>query len=341
MISNGYEISKDDKCVFRKLNGKKITIVMVHVDDIMILSNAESDQNNIKENLSKVFGIKTFQEDNVNYLGMNIRLKDGIRINQKAYINKLLDKYGRNKIIAANTPSNNDLYVSTDEEPALDKDLFRSQVMSLMYLSKRSRPDILKETAYLTTRITMCTREDEKKLGRIFGYLLKTIDIELVLNPDDLCFGMWADSSYNIYYDSKGQSGIKAGFGKHGGLIFVKSTKQKLVARSSCESELICAEEATCIGLWLLRMLNFMGVKQDSFKLYQDNKAAILIGNKGFNSDATNRHMRNRFYFIKQCVDDKLMELNYLNTEEMDADYFTKPLIGKRFYKLRDRIMGN
>ncbi len=34
------------------------------------------------------------------------------------------------------------------------------------------------------------------------------------------------------------------------------------------------------------------------------------------------------------------MELKYCNTNEMIADYYTKQLQGKQFYKLRDMIMG-
>ena len=34
------------------------------------------------------------------------------------------------------------------------------------------------------------------------------------------------------------------------------------------------------------------------------------------------------------------MEIEYLHTKSMIADYLTKPLIGELFYKLRDLLLG-
>ena len=64
------------------------------------------------------------------------------------------------------------------------------------------------------------------------------------------------------------------------------------------------------------------------------------MGINGFNAENTNRHMRNRFHFIKQCVEEKMIKLEYKNTNDMVADFFTKPLTGKRFRMLRDHVMG-
>ena len=45
-------------------------------------------------------------------------------------------------------------------------------------------------------------------------------------------------------------------------------------------------------------------------------------------------------FSIKGQVDDKVVTIEYCPTEQMMADYFTKPLQGALFRKLRDWIMG-
>ena len=46
------------------------------------------------------------------------------------------------------------------------------------------------------------------------------------------------------------------------------------------------------------------------------------------------------FFFIKDRVSLKEILIEYCPTAEMVADFFTKPLQGKQFDKLRDQIMN-
>jgi len=50
--------------------------------------------------------------------------------------------------------------------------------------------------------------------------------------------------------------------------------------------------------------------------------------------------MNIRFFFIKDRVSLKEILIEYCPTAEMVADFFTKPLQGKQFDKLRDQIMN-
>ena len=339
LIDQGYNRSIEDKCVFYLHSGNKTTIIMIHVDDIMIFTNSNREDTRIKSELSKEFGIEKFDVNEFNYLGMHINnINSHIEIDQIAYVKKLLTRVDDIKI--AKTPSTSELFTSRDEEPSKDPDKFRSLVMALMFVAKRSRPDILKEVCYLATRIQCTTIEDDKKLLRIFGYLKGTVDMKLIINPKTLEIILGIDASNNIYLDAKGHTGMNMSFGLMGAMIMVRSIKQKLVARSSTESELIALDDCICYGLWARRLAIELGCPTFKLKVLQDNKSAILIGNNGFNSDNTNRHMRNRFYFIKQCIDNGDIELIYTPTEDMLADFFTKPLTGSRFYRLRDEIMG-
>ena len=48
-----------------------------------------------------------------------------------------------------------------------------------------------------------------------------------------------------------------------------------------------------------------------------------------------------RYFFIADCVKSKEIRIEYCPTGIMLADYFTKPLQGVLFRRLRDMIMGN
>ena len=73
----------------------------------------------------------------------------------------------------------------------------------------------------------------------------------------------------------------------------------------------------------------------------QDNESAIKIIRHGKKSGGRGtRHMDIRFFFVGDRLQGEGMEVMYCPTESMLADYFTKPLQGALFKKLRRVIMG-
>ena len=53
------------------------------------------------------------------------------------------------------------------------------------------------------------------------------------------------------------------------------------------------------------------------------------------------RHIHIRYFFTKDVINRENMELKHCPTEQMIADFYTKPLRGKHFYRLRNIIMGH
>jgi hypothetical protein len=183
--------------------------------------------------------------------------------------------------------------------------------------------------------------KDDEKLARLEGYLAKTVEDKLILHPESLELYASVDASYSIHWDSKGHSGVVVSLGGDGCTVMAKSVKQKLVARSSTESELIALDDALCYVLWCRKFLEEVGFKQLAPTIiWQDNKSTMLIASKGPGYAGKTRHVRNRYYFIKQHIDEGDVVLKYLPTEEMVSDLLTKPIIGKRFRELKEKLMG-
>jgi len=75
--------------------------------------------------------------------------------------------------------------------------------------------------------------------------------------------------------------------------------------------------------------------------LYQDNESAIKMETNGRMSCASNsKYVDIRYFFVKDRVDKREIDVRHCPTTKMVADYFTKPLQGALFHKLRRIIMG-
>ena len=85
--------------------------------------------------------------------------------------------------------------------------------------------------------------------------------------------------------------------------------------------------------------LEAQGFKLKPTVVQQDNQSTILLAKQGKLSQRT-RHVNIRFFAVKEKIDNGKILIVYTPTEEMAGDFFTKPLQGSLFVKLRNKIMG-
>ena len=95
------------------------------------------------------------------------------------------------------------------------------------------------------------------------------------------------------------------------------------------------------IILWTNYFLEAQGYGHQDTILYQDNQSAILLEKNGRKSSSKRtKHLNCRFYFITDRINSNELSVEYCPTEEMNGDFYTKPLQGKLFYKFRKNIMN-
>ena len=83
------------------------------------------------------------------------------------------------------------------------------------------------------------------------------------------------------------------------------------------------------------------GYKAKQTILYQDNTSAILLEKNGRDrAGKRSRHINIRYFYIKDKIESKELEIKYCPTDEMVADYMTKPLQGKKFHAFRKMILN-
>ena len=121
--------------------------------------------------------------------------------------------------------------------------------MQLMYLSQCGRPDIRTTVAFLSSHVSNPDQDDYMKLGKVIKYLENTMNLTLQLQVDESNLLQWrVDAAYATHSDMKGQTGATFTMGH--GSIYSNSLKQKLVARSSTEAELIGVHDILPQILW-------------------------------------------------------------------------------------------
>ena len=82
-----------DQCIYLKINGTKICIIVLYVDDMLLASNNMGMIHETKQFLSKKFDMKELGEASY-VLGIEIhrdRSRGLLRLSQKSYIEKFLE----------------------------------------------------------------------------------------------------------------------------------------------------------------------------------------------------------------------------------------------------------
>ena len=119
-----------------------------------------------------------------------------------------------------------------------------------------------------------------------------------------------------------------------------QSQKQSVVAISSCESEYVAGATTACQGIWLARLLVEFGsgdAKPKPAVLWMDNQSAIALAKNPVFHDRS-KHIKLKYHFIREAVETKKVELEFVPTELQLADMLTKPLGRVRFSELRSRV---
>ena len=123
-----------------------------------------------------------------------------------------------------------------------------------------------------------------------------------------------------------------------GSLVTWASQKQKIVALSSCEAEYVAAAAAACQGVWLSRLINdLMGTKEVEVKLFMDNMSAIALSKNPVHHNRS-KHIDTKYHFIRECIEEGMVEVDHVGTSGQLADIFTKSLGRVRFLELRGAL---
>jgi hypothetical protein len=293
-----------DSCVVNKMiNGTQCTIAW-HVDDLKISHVESSVVDLMIKKLNNKYGKQgslTVTRGKVHeYLGMTIDFSEEgkVRFYMKDYVENLLKETPEELIKGtASSPAANHLFEVNDDAEKLDSDtavIYHHLVAKLLYLCKRTRPDLQLAVAFLTTRVQAPDVDDYKKLGRCLTYLNETSEMDLTLSADSMkVIKWWVDASFGVHKDFKSHTGATMSFGV-GSPISV-SSKQRINTRSSTEAELVGVNDAMAIILWVRMFITEQGFTVEDNIIFQDNQSTMLLAKNGRGSSGKwTRHIEIR-----------------------------------------------
>ena len=220
-------------------------------------------------------------------------------------------------------------------------EIFHSIGAKQLYVLHRGRLDVQLPIAFLCTRVSKSTEQDWSKLKRVLKFLKGTLDNCITLGADDITvMQTWVDASNAVHNDMKSHISGTVSFGRES--IMSKSSKQKLNTKSSTEAELVGASDYLPYAIWAKKFLEQQGYDIRENLFHQDNKSTIQFEKNGRKSCGPNsRHIDIRYFWIKNRLELDGFNVVYCPTEQMLADFFTKPLQGTLFRKLRAVVMGH
>jgi hypothetical protein len=363
---SGLSCSRMEDCIFYRKNGNMYTILGIYVDDFLMISNDKVFASHLNQILCNSFDIKDLGNPRT-ILGFNINVKNGIMyLDMINKVNTLVKLYDLSDVHDCSTPMSPDVqreyYESCFIRPFLlsGSDLvasgedfdYRQAIGSLMYLANACRPDISNAVRFLSTFVVKYTVFHIKCVKRVLKYLQRTSDYALTYKKSNVVLKgscMWSSTNLSAvsdaswadnYCDGTSNSGISVWLGQN--CIVWRSVKQRILARSSMESEYIalslCVDEVLCISAILRDIFkitidgtvqssnsNIIEIIYAAVPLFCDNSAAISVGNSNA-SHGRSRHINYRHHNVKTAVKENLIALHFIPTSKNLSDFFTKAL---------------
>ncbi|KAG6408832.1 hypothetical protein SASPL_131857 [Salvia splendens] len=113
------------------------------------------------------------------------------------------------------------------------------------------------------------------------------------------------------------------------------SKKQPIVTLSTCEAEYVAATFSVCHAIWLRSLLSELGWPQkEPTTICVDNKSAIALSkNPVFHNRS--KHIDTSYHYIRECIANQEIQVEYVKSQDQVADIFTKPLNHEDFIKIR------
>jgi hypothetical protein len=186
-----------------------------------------------------------------------------------------------------------------------------------------------------------CPDEDDwGKVKRLLGYLKGTLHMPLVLLVDSLTLSRgWVDAAYAVHHNCRGHTG--AGMSFRQGMAMIYSRKHKINTKSSTEAEIVGVDNSLRYILWACYFMIERGYDMDASLLYQDNMSATLLETNGRASSLKcTKHIKVKYFFIKDKVDQGEITIEHCPTKQMWTDINTKPKKGLVFRVFCGHVMG-
>jgi hypothetical protein len=355
----GFQQSDQDECLF--YHGSSIYVL--YTDDSLLTGPDEKELNLIIDKMKSV-GLKLTHEDGVDdFLGVNVQRHDDgtIHLTQPHLIKSILEdlRLAGTTVAQKKTPCAVTviLWRHLDADPFDQHFHYRSAIGKLNYLEKSTRPDIAYAT-HQCARFSQDPREPHGKAVKWIGrYLNATRDKGLILRPDlSKGFEVYADADFAGNFNkldapadpdtARSRTGYLVYYA--GCPIFWQSKLQTEISLSTTEAEIISMSTALKTTIPLMEItkemqelgFNILSTKPTVHcRLFEDNSGAIELATNRKVRPRT-RYMNVKWFHFRHHYDRGEISILPCRSEDMTADFLTKPLDTNTFQRHRMAVNG-
>nr|GEU43367.1 retrotransposon protein, putative, unclassified [Tanacetum cinerariifolium] len=288
LISQDFSKGSVDPTLFIRRNDNDLLLVQIYVDDIIFATSTHALCDLFANLMCSEFKMSMMGKISF-FLGLQISQSPrGIFINQSKYGLESLKKYGFESCDPVDTPM--------VEKSKLDEDK-EGKAVDLSYYHVK----------------------------RIFRYLRGTVNRGLWYPKDSsVALTTFADVDHAGCQDTRrSTSGSLQFLGER--LISWSSKRQKTTAISSTEAKYIALSGCCAQILWMQSQLTDYGLGFNKIPMYCDNKSVTALCCNNV-QHSRSKHINIRYHFIKEQVENRVIELYFVNTEYQLADLLTKAL---------------
>ena len=345
----GLQATESDECLYVQSTSDDddYLIAAVYVDDVTVAYRSQATFDRFLRKLSQVVEVGTC-EDLQWYLGIKVsRDATSTLMSQAQYSREVLEMHGMMDCKPTKSPAATDRLSDADcpedgsqEQLDMRRIPYRKLLGQLQYLATCTRPDL----AYAVSQLGRFSSNPGLKhwmaAKRVLRYLRGSVEAGIRYDAGDgsALLQAYCDADFAGDDEYKSTSGLVLHVA--GGPVSWKSKRQRVTATSSTEAELIALSLAAKDIMYIRCLLSDIGCpQQQPTTLFEDNQAAIAIA-LADRRKARTRHIGVPRRFIKEQVDNGILQLSWRPGTEMVADLLTKPLGPTLFQRHRAPLMN-
>ncbi|RVW64436.1 Retrovirus-related Pol polyprotein from transposon RE1 [Vitis vinifera] len=301
LLDYGFQSSRADTSLFIFHTATDILILLVYVDDILVTGSNPTLVSHFISYLSTKFALRDLGPLSY-FLGIQAQqLGSVLHLNQHKYIADLLKRTQMETSKPAPTPGRLGRTLSQSDGVSLSDPLeYRRTVGALQYVTL-TRPDIAFAVNKACQFMAKPSDVHWMAVKRILRYLKGTIHLGLHFQPAaSMELQGYSDADWaSCPDDRRSTSGYCVFLGSN--LISWSSSKQRLVSKSSAESEYRGLVSLTAELVWIQSLLQELCLPTSPPILWCDNQsAAHLAANPVFHSRS--KHIELDLHFIREKV---------------------------------------
>lgn len=115
------------------------------------------------------------------------------------------------------------------------------------------------------------------------------------------------------------------------------SYEAQLISTSSTEAEYMALSDCAQQAAWMRNLFGEIGLPVGAIPIYGDNQGSIFLASNPVQERRT-KHIDIRYHHICERVENKEIELSFVEGSENPADMFTKNLGHVKFYSCRNKL---